>query len=367
MSVFLFTTCQAGFEPALKAELAQSHPDFRFSYSRKGFVTWKLPEKRSSGTALLDLRLESVFARAYGVSLGRTRHAAAPEVRTAFDDTGATRVHVWARDGIAFDAAASLVAQAVIALETRLPAGTPIHPGVGAAARPVPIDGSLGSDHRAARHPDPPRDGEVVLDVVLVGDNEWWMGAHRHAAATHRPWVGGVFPDEVPVHAPSRAWLKMAEGLLWPGLPVRAGETAVELGCAPGGAVVALLDRGLRVIGVDPADMAPSIVGDPRFTHLRKQSLQLTREDFAGREVQWLFSDMNVPADDALKAVSRFVRHQPPGSALRGAGITIKLKSAAQAPPVASCVERMKTIGFRKVRAVQLSQNRNEFWLQALR
>ena len=41
---FIFTVCQIGTESALKDEIAREWPDFRFSYSRPGFVTFKLPE-----------------------------------------------------------------------------------------------------------------------------------------------------------------------------------------------------------------------------------------------------------------------------------------------------------------------------------
>ena len=47
MPSFLFVTCQAGAERAVKAELARRWPDFRLAFSRKGFLTFKLPEEHT--------------------------------------------------------------------------------------------------------------------------------------------------------------------------------------------------------------------------------------------------------------------------------------------------------------------------------
>ena len=42
---FLFITCQTGGAgAAVKEELARRWPDFRFAFSRPGFLTFKLPE-----------------------------------------------------------------------------------------------------------------------------------------------------------------------------------------------------------------------------------------------------------------------------------------------------------------------------------
>jgi 23S rRNA (cytidine2498-2'-O)-methyltransferase len=66
-SEFLFTICQIGAEKALKDELAANHPDLRFAYSRPGFVTFKNSTKEMTP----DVELQSIFARAYGLSLSK--------------------------------------------------------------------------------------------------------------------------------------------------------------------------------------------------------------------------------------------------------------------------------------------------------
>lgn len=96
---FVFATCQVGAEPTLKGEVARRWPEWRFAYSRPGFLTFKLP----ADTAFVDdFTLDCVFARAYGLTLGKVTGANPDELAQAawrlatgrhFD-----RLHVWQRD-----------------------------------------------------------------------------------------------------------------------------------------------------------------------------------------------------------------------------------------------------------------------------
>src|SRR5207302_1748472 len=109
-----------------------------------------------------------------------------------------------------------------------------------------------------------------VLDVVLVEPDQWWIGQHLAVKLCER-WPGGAIPVRLPSHAVSRAYAKMEEAIQWSNLPVAAGDECVEIGCAPGGASQALLDRGLFVTGIDPADVDPVVLEHPRFRHLKKR------------------------------------------------------------------------------------------------
>ena len=54
----------------------------------------------------------------------------------------------------------------------------------------------------------------------------------------------------MPAEAPSRAYAKIEEAIAWAQLPVRAGDVALEIGAAPGGAVMALARRGVAAAPV---------------------------------------------------------------------------------------------------------------------
>lgn len=67
-AAYLFVTCQRGAEKALKAELLVSQPEFRASFSRPGFVTFKVP---AEFVQTPEWSLASRFARQWCWSLGK--------------------------------------------------------------------------------------------------------------------------------------------------------------------------------------------------------------------------------------------------------------------------------------------------------
>ena len=115
------------------------------------------------------------------------------------------------------------------------------------------------------------RDGQRVLDVIVapaeVDDDGWLIGTHTHNRQ-HGPFPGGVSHVAIPANAPSRAWAKIEEAIAWAGLPVRAGDVALEIGAAPGGAVMALAKRGDEVWGVDTGELAPNVRAMAGVHHL---------------------------------------------------------------------------------------------------
>jgi 23S rRNA (cytidine2498-2'-O)-methyltransferase len=91
----------------------------------------------------------------------------------------------------------------------------------------------------------------------------------------------------------SRAAAKLEEALDSFGLEPGRGETCVDLGAAPGGWTARLLDRGARVVAVDPANLArPLLQGlklpNPKLTHARQSAFAYEPPEPA----DWLFCDM---------------------------------------------------------------------------
>ncbi|MBL9162952.1 MAG: hypothetical protein JNL18_09485 [Planctomycetaceae bacterium] len=351
---FVYAVCQHGAEAVLKRELAVRAPQLRPAFSRPGFVTFKLdahcadPEKFS---------LPSVFARTSGFSLGsvkgqRLHDLAAevwqlPEVQTFLASVELAGLHVWQRDertpgDRGFEPGPTLLAAEAEQVIRELSPIESLRPAV-AAGRSTPRN-------------------RWVLDVALIEPNHWFVGCHRTTSRV-ASWPGGVPDLELPEHAVSRAYLKMAEAMSWASLPMSRGERVVELGCAPGGASQALLDAGLEVIGVDPAEVDESVLADPRFTHVRSRSVETSRKVF--RHVQWLAADMNVPPNFTLDAVEAVVKH--PGISIRGMLLTLKLPDLALVEELPKFVERVRSWGYRDVRLRQLAFNRQELCLAALR
>jgi 23S rRNA (cytidine2498-2'-O)-methyltransferase len=203
---------------------------------------------------------------------------------------------------------------------------------------------------------------DLVLDCVLVEPEEWWFGWHRaHTPPTR--WPGGVPPIDVPANGVSRAYLKMVEALLWSELPIGAGDRCVEIGSSPGGSCQALLDRGLVVTGIDPAEMDAGVLANPRFTHVRARAKDLPRSAF--RDFRWLIADANVAPKYTLDAVEAIVTHRE--TQISGLLLTLKLTDPALAANLPTFHKRMRSWGYGHVRARQLAFNRQEVCVAASR
>jgi 23S rRNA (cytidine2498-2'-O)-methyltransferase len=194
-----------------------------------------------------------------------------------------------------------------------------------------------------------------VTDVIVIEPTEWWLGYHV-ATAMHLSWPGGIYPLEQPQHAVSRAYLKMSEAIAWSQLPLEAGQTIAEIGCAPGGASQALLDRGLLVLGIDPAEVEPIVQAHPKFVHMRKRGHEVRRREF--RKVRWLAADMNVAPQYTLDTVEAIVAH--PEVEIRGLLLTLKLLDWSLAAEIPNYLDRIRSWGYRDVKVRQLSHNRQE-------
>jgi len=340
---FLFTTCQVGAEPALKSEIGRRWPEFRFAFSRPGFVTFKLPPHHALRD---DFDLNSVFARAYGFSLGKLQEDNLEAIARGAWQLGHRQpweaLHVWQRDTAAagyrdFEPGitpAALEAQAAL-LATA--------PHELSPAAPTPV-------------------GQLVFDCVLVEPRQWWIGYHR----TRLPgscWPGGLMDIPLPAGIASRAYLKMNEALAWSQFPIHAGQSWVEIGCSPGGASQALLLHGAKVLGVDPADVEPAVLANRNFTHIKKRGADVRRREF--RHVRWLAADMNVAPEYTLDTVEAIVTHDSVD--IHGLLLTLKLIDWRLAGEVDHYVERVRSWGYGLVRARQLQHNRQEICLAAAR
>ncbi len=340
---FVFAVTQAGAERALKNEVAREHPDLRFAFSRPGFVTFRAAKEIVVGR---ELELRSVFARTWGYSIGKlggddTVALARDAWRLVGDEAAGTpfsHLHVWQRErplpgDETFDGGADELARAIGALlvEQRPKAAAPAAVNAEAAA------------------------GELVLDCVLVERHEWWLGWHR-AASPETRWPGGVPPLAIPVPLISRAYLKIAEALRWSELPVAAGDRCVEIGSAPGGSCLALLERGLDVTGVDPAEMDPAVLAHPNFTHVRARAKGVRRSVF--RDCRWLLMDANVAPGYTLDTLDGVLTQG--GARPEGLVLTLKLTDPALAEKLPGIADRLRRYKYRRVRMRQLAFNRQE-------
>jgi 23S rRNA (cytidine2498-2'-O)-methyltransferase len=340
---FLFVACQAGAEKALKSELSREHPELAFAYSRPGFVTFK-----SKLESLGNFELQSVFARAYGESLATLKNGdlAAGVLLEAERMSGGkpVRLHVFERDshepgaeplGFVPGALADQAQSLILAADTK---GLFLE---GVVAQAI---------------------GELVLDVIVVSGGEWWVGRHEHSLR-HHAWPGGNPRLVLPEEAPSRAYIKLREALLWSRAPVREGDLAVEIGSAPGGASYALLEHGLRVLGIDPAIVKPVVSLAPNYRHLSKSVMFVEAEELP-EEIDWLLLDMNADPDVSILGAERIADLCPQ---LLGVILTLKLNEWSFADRIPDYLKRLReSLGLSRIRATQLAHNRREICVYGL-
>ena len=356
---FLFMTCQPGAESALKQEVARTDPAWRPAFSRPGLVTFKVVDASPFDDKQLAAR-HWTFARTQGISLGKVNGTNLQQlagevwqlegVAALNEETPFVDIHVWQRDAERSEDASGATTVTPLAAEIEQAIRT-------AAPEAVTKLMKHGAERRRVTH----RNGRV-LDVVIVEPDTWCIGYHRAVTLPQR-WPGGAIPVAMPEHAVSRAYAKLEEALAWSGLPLETGDECVELGCAPGGASQALLDRGMFVTGIDPAEVDPTVLEHPRFRHLRKRSKEVRRSEFLG--VRWLTADMNLAPNYTLDAVEAIVTH--PGVAIRGLVLTLKLAEWELAQHLPEFAARVHGWGFRDVRIRQLATGGREVCLVALR
>jgi 23S rRNA (cytidine2498-2'-O)-methyltransferase len=341
---FIFALAQPAAAPWLKEELKERHPELRFAFSRPGLYTFK-------ATTLIDpeFQLNSVFARHWGFSLGAaatTRELVETLPKPHGDDTERIRLFVSARDATDNTEVANSALDSSRALADKRAAAV--------RAEVLTLTGDR-------FHPSPtPATGDWVLDVILGGEDEpYFMGYHKHSAA-HGRVPGGVQRASAPSGAPSRAYCKLQEALAWSELPVREGDCAVEIGCAPGGAVAALLERGVKVTGIDPADMAPELeehAASGNFVHLKCAAGAVSRSDLP-RRAQWLLCDANLAPQVALRYITQIAKMLRPH--LRGIVFTLKLNDESVLSALPGVLESFGRLGKGSPRAIQLPSHRRE-------
>lgn len=368
---FIYLSCQRDARSVLKKEMTRRFGDLRFSYSTDGFVTYKLPENFDfSRRIALDLRSSRlVFARTliHGVgqikiddpsrisdlfwSLTGNYFAQFPEAKPIFPFR---QLHVWSPDRCSVG---ERLFEPQITPEDRIirKALVTDRPRSGDSLPPCDFDNSSIFDATA------PLDS-WCLDCVRLGSDRFWVGFHR-VNDLHGRYPGGLLPLTEPSDAASRAWLKFEEALRWSGFPIQTGSRCADLGASPGGGSQALLARGAEVLGVDPAEMDARVLQNPNFTHLRGRSSQFKKKLF--RKTRWLIADMNVAPNYTLDVLEELTTY--PEISIRGLLFTLKFFDWSMADSIPDYVRRIKSWGFSQVRLRQLTFNRQEIMVAALK
>ena len=319
----------------MKEETALTRPGWRSGFSRPGLVTWALPEARIF--APKPELPPSVFAHTHGWSLGifsiEECIAAADSYIKNLPKSLKLKLHCYER--------------AVFPTrESRNPLS--------------PVAASL---HESLRHrsafftESTAKVGEVVFSVLVVDLDRVLLGWHV-AGPGHAPWPGGNPGLTPPADVPSRAWLKFEEAMRWhPAGELKSGQTAIEIGCAPGGTARAMKARGARVIGIEPAGLSPSL----GIEHIRKPARAVEPEELPSA-FDWLLIDINDNPGATIRLALRFARYSSRRPALL---LTFKTADWSAWKEIPAWKSRLTSAGYRKIEARQLYHGRREIVLMA--
>lgn len=362
---FAFVTCQQGAEAPLKDELTPQ--GWKLAFSRPGLVSFKYaPSAPAAPAPSADPEIQlprGVFARQASWSLGRVTAGDTNELALRLIELleclkveqpasawlpqfPLDYLHVWSRD--------------------RLPVGErsyqpQLEPLTNAVAEEI-LPRLIAAELVSSSSPNVVvEQGKRALDIVLTDPNQWMVGWHEATSSLPTRWPGAFPPLDWNHEVVSRAYFKAAEALLWSGLPIRPGDTVVEIGSAPGGAAQHLLELGLKVIGVDPAEMDPEIAEHPNFHHLKARGGDVKRSEY--RDARWLLVDSNVRPDKTLVTVENIVLHRQVD--IRGMLLTMKLGRYDQADRIYGWCRTLRKWGYTQLRVRQLATGRCEVCIAA--
>lgn len=327
LSEFVFATCRAGSEKALKKEVSlQPGKLLTPAFMRPQLITWKVQAELPT-----DFVFDALLGVVCGWSLGMARSAEDVAEILKKADLEVCAVHVFPRliseDGLTPDKWAP-----VDALADSLKQVCPIS-----------------------------SESSYVLDVILGEAGEpWFIGCHPQSPASH-PSAGALPRLTIPTEAPSRAWLKMEQSLAWLGLDspgLLAGKSALELGSAPGGASWSLLQRSMKVIGVDTGAMDTCVQNHPNYDHIGLPASQLPL-DYLPEKIDLLACDMNLAPDVVLKYLEPLYQHLKP----RWLVLTFKMNDARVEALMPYFIQQVQRFASGAVYAKQLHANRREVTL----
>lgn len=199
---------------------------------------------------------------------------------------------------------------------------------------------------------------EVIVTVV-IGEAAIYAGMMTHAEAGS-DWPGGAMRFQREEGQISRAKFKLLEAERTFGLDYSAYRHALDVGAAPGGWTSLLLERGVHVTAIDPANMHPSLIGHPQLTYVKRNAADVTVEP---NEFDLLVCDMSWSPKATAEMVIRLLDGVIAGGTIL---VTVKLMHKKPLQTIRD-VTAMYTEHAQIIRAKQLFHNRDEITLYMMK
>lgn len=269
---FIFFCTNIGNEQFLKEEIRVFYPELLFSYSRKGFITFKNTGVQYDTKTISQLQV--AFATRAGICLGKS----APSD---------LKVNL-----------ASFLTNAGLSEDKCLFHCFSINTDYELETKDI-IDSQV-NEFSAIN--------KTVINLIALGEKEIWVGVHSVGKNTTN--YPNSNPEiEIPIDSPSIGYLKLAQTTKLFNIPMNSREGWLDFGSAPGGTSHFILSHGCRVWGVDPAMMDENIMKNSRYTHHRSSAQNLSHENLTDRHnIQWVNVDMNINPKQSIKEILRLCK-----------------------------------------------------------
>lgn len=320
---FIFICTNPGNEKLLKEEVKIFYPELLFSFSKKGFVTFK-----NTGIAY-DIDTISQLQLAFSTRAGIFYAKSTPDnIVRDIEDTD-------------LNLEESIIHSFNI--------GTDAH-----------FDASEAFGREVNNYS---AEGKTVIDLIVLGPNEIWFGAHSVANGCTR------FPNskveiEVPNEAPSKGYLKLAEIVSLYAIKLYRGDLWLDFGTSPGGAAYYLLKNGCKVVGIDPAKTNSVVMNDRNYTHISKSVQDLSQEELP-EDVRWVHADININPKQAIKEVLRLIKKY--NRTLKGIIFTVQVVKEDQIKNIEAFEDQFYDWGFHNIISRHVPAHKKEYVIIATR
>jgi 23S rRNA (cytidine2498-2'-O)-methyltransferase len=231
----------------------------------------------------------------------------------------------------------------------------------GSGAPYAPIAVKLAIDELLSTHFDvePVVKGAERIVSVYVTAERVFLGISR-AEDNLSDWSGGAIRFHKEEDQISRAKFKLLEAEQRFGLDFGAYRTALDIGAAPGGWTSLLLEKGLKVTAIDPANMHPSLIKNPKLTIYKKNAGEVKLRD---EEFDLLVCDMSWSPRQMGRLVADLLYALKLGGT---AIITVKLMHKKPFQTVRELLQAFES-ELQLVQAKQLFHNREELTLYLIK
>lgn len=146
-----------------------------------------------------------------------------------------------------------------------------------------------------------PQKNDLVLQVWVSSPSLVYLSLASLATGVS-PLLGGTYRAKTQTGAPSRSARKLSEAFWTMGIEPKGGQSAVDLGAAPGGWSLVLAQYGVKVFAIDHADLDKPLkkyIDSGQIVHLHENGLKY----LPAEPVDWLCSDMVIGAKVAIEVL----------------------------------------------------------------